>query len=90
MSAWGDAGVTEMKTKIVAGAAFAVAAVGLALSGAVTASAEDKPKTATKPPAEKMACGKNGCGASMNKDGKTEGAAQPASTGDQKPAEAKK
>lgn len=52
-----------MKSTIVSGAAIAATAVALVLSGAVTASAEDKPRTADKPPTEKMACGgKNGCG----------------------------
>lgn len=53
-----------MKSTIVSGAAIAAMAVALVLSGAVTASAEDKPRTADKPPTEKMACGgKNSCGA---------------------------
>lgn len=53
-----------MTSTIASGAKIAATAVALVLSGAVTASAEDKPRTAEKPPTEKMACGgKNGCGA---------------------------
>lgn len=79
-----------MKTKIVSGAALAAASVALVLAGAVTASAGDKPKTADKPPTEKMACGgKNGCGAeAMAKAKAKEGDEKPAAS-DHKPDGAK-
>ena len=63
-----------MKTKIVSGAAIAATAVALVLTGAVKASAEDKPKTADKPQTEKMACGaKAGCGAEAMAKAKAKG-----------------
>lgn len=77
-----------MKSTIVSGATIAATAVALVLSGAVTASAEDKPKTAEKPPAEKMACGKNGCGGEAMTKAKGE-TGEKASTGDHKSGEAK-
>ncbi len=86
-----------MTRSAVSGARIAGAAITLLLSGAVSASAEDKPKAAAKPSAEKMACGgKNSCGNGMDQDmeksmdkAKSETSAHPVAPGEHKSGDAK-